>query len=148
MNFQAQGLKKLNCSPIVMNLMAKDSLTQSRDENELNAPNASSKNATWLPILSGVLCGMIVLCLFAKDEPPFFYHFTAWLFNEDSPAKIIEPRTIHFSLYMLTLAGAGGIVGVLFSEWRRKKAILFLLAILVIIAAFNALGNQLESVWQ
>jgi len=105
------------------------------------------KRCTWLPILGGVLCGMIALCLLSTHEPPFFYRLTAWAINEAPPAKMIEPRTVHFTLFMLTLAAAGGSIGVLFSEWRKRTAFLFLLAILVVIAAFSALGAYLEPMW-
>jgi hypothetical protein len=105
------------------------------------------KRCTWLPILGGVLCGMIVLCLFAKNEPSVFSRLTAWAINEAPPVKIIEPRTVHFTLFMLTLAAIGGSIGVLYSEWRKRTAFLFLLAILVVIAVFNALGSYLEPMW-
>jgi hypothetical protein len=127
--------------------MATDPFTPSEEEPEPNARFSPPKSVTWLPILGGVLCGMIVLCLLSTHEPPFFYHITAWLFDEAPPAKIIEPRSLHFALFMLTVAGAGGAVGVLFSEWRKRRAILFLLAILAVIAAFDALGSRLESAW-
>jgi uncharacterized membrane protein YjjB (DUF3815 family) len=48
---------------------------------------------------------------------------------------------------MLTLSAIGGAIGIVFSQWRKGKAIVFLLAILVVIAAFNALGGCLEPVW-
>lgn len=60
---------------------------------------------------------------------------------------MIEPRTVHFTLFMLTLAAVGGSIGVLFSEWRKRTAFLFLLAILTVIAIFSALGAYLEPVW-
>ena len=90
---------------------------------------------------------MIALCLLSTHEPPFFYHLTAWAINETPPVKIIEPRSVHFTLFMLTLAAVGGSIGVLFSQWRKRTAILFLLAILVVIAVFAALGTYLEPVW-
>ena len=90
---------------------------------------------------------MIALCLLAKHEPPVFYRLTAWTINETPPVKMIEPRSVHFTLFMLTLAAVGGSIGVLFSQWRRRTAILFLLAILVVIAVFAALGTYLEPVW-
>jgi hypothetical protein len=103
---------------------------------------------TWLPILGGVLCGMIALYLFRTDEPPFFYHLTAWAINEAPPVKIIEPHSVHYTLFMLTLPAIGGSIGVLFSQWRKRAALLFLLAILAVIAVFCALGNYLDSsVW-
>jgi hypothetical protein len=107
----------------------------------------SHRRCTWLPILGGVLCGMIVLCLLAKHEPPIFYRLTAWTINETPPVKMIEPRSVHFTLFMLTLAAVGGSVGVLFSEWRKGTAFLFLLVVLVAIAVFDALGACLEPLW-
>lgn len=105
------------------------------------------KGRTWLPILLGVLCGMIALCLLAKHEPAAFYRFTAWMFNEIPPRKLIEPRSVHFALFMLTLAAIGGSIGVLFSRWPKRRSFLFLMATLVVIAVFAALGNYLERVW-
>jgi len=118
--------------------------TQESDATTCVQPH---KRCTWLPILGGVLCGMIALCLLAKHEPPVFYRLTAWTINETPPVKMIEPRSVHFTLFMLTLAAVGGSIGVLFSQWRRRTAILFLLAILVVIAVFAALGTYLEPVW-
>jgi len=66
------------------------------------------KRCTWLPVLGGVLCGMIALCLLSTHEPSFFYRLTAWAINETPPVKMIEPRTVHFTLFMLTLAAVGG----------------------------------------
>jgi hypothetical protein len=105
------------------------------------------KGRTWFPILLGVLCGLIALCLFAKHEPPAFYRLTAWMFNETPPCKVIEPRTVHFTLFMLTLAAVGGSIGVQLSRWRKSTAFLFLLATLGVIAVFAALGAHLEPVW-
>jgi hypothetical protein len=90
---------------------------------------------------------MIALCLLANHEPPVFFCLTAWTINETPPVKMIEPRSVHFTLFMLTLAAIGGSIGVLFSEWRKRTGFLFLLTILVAIAVFNALGNCLEPVW-
>lgn len=99
---------------------------------------------TWLPILLGVVCGMFTLCLLAEHEPSAFWRLTGWMFNEEPPAKKIEPRTVHFTLFMLTLAATGGSIGVLFSRCKRT-AFLFLLTILVIIAVFSVLGNCLDN---
>jgi hypothetical protein len=91
---------------------------------------------------------MVALCLFAKNEPPFFYHLTAWAINESPPAKMIEPRTVHYTLFILTLAAIGGSIGILFSQWPKRMGILFLLAILAVIVLFAALGSYLDSsVW-
>ena len=102
---------------------------------------------TWFPILLGVLCGLIALCLLAEHEPPAFYRLTAWMFNEPRPCKLIEPCTVHFTLFMLSLAALGGSVGVLFSRWRKTTAFLFLLATLMVIAVFALQGNYLEPLW-
>ena len=45
---------------------------------------------TWQPILLGVACGMIALCLLAKHEPAAYWHLTAWVFSEEPPAKLID----------------------------------------------------------
>jgi len=46
---------------------------------------------------------------------------------------------------MLTLAAVGGSIGILFSRWPKRTAFLFLLAILVVIAVFAALGPTFRS---
>jgi hypothetical protein len=110
----------------------------------------SHKGRTWFPILLGVLCGMIALCPLAGHEPAAFYRLTARMFNETPPKKMIEPRSVHFMLFMLTLTAVGGSIGVLFSRWRKRTSLLFLLAVLLVIAAFCALGSALDapgSVW-
>jgi hypothetical protein len=130
---------------IYMATTSDHSVTPESNDNTCVRPR---KRRTWLPILGGVLCGMIALCLFSTHEPPFFYHFTAWAINETPPVKMIEPRSVHFTLFMLTLAAIGGSIGVLFSQWRKRIAFLFLLAILTVITVFAGLGNYLESsVW-
>jgi hypothetical protein len=116
-------------------------------ESDSNACGQSHKGRTWFPILLGVLCGMIALSVLAKHEPAVFWHFTAWMLNEAPPVKLIEPRSVHFTLFMLTLAATGGFIGVAFSRWRKGIAFLFLLAILSVITLFATLGESLESVW-
>lgn len=101
-------------------------------------------NRTWFPILLGVVFGLIASCIFANHEPSVFWIFTGWLFNEKPPVKIIEPDSLHFMLYILTLSAAGGFVGVFFSEWRARKAVLFLLAILAAISLSTISGNYLQ----
>ena len=59
--------------------------------------------------------------------------------------KLVEPDSVHFTLFMLTVVAVGGSIGVLFSQWRKRTAFLFLLATLAVIAAFSVLGNYLES---
>jgi hypothetical protein len=102
---------------------------------------------TWLPILLGVLCGILSLCGLAEHEPSVFWRLTAWMFNEEAPVKLIEPRTIHFTLFMLALAAVGGCIGVLFSRWPKRTACLFLAVTLAVIAGFWALGRSLELLW-
>jgi hypothetical protein len=87
---------------------------------------------------------MIALGVLAEHEPSVFWRLTVWMFNEKPPAKIIEPRTIHFTLFMLTLLGIGGSIGVFFSSWRKRTAFLFLFAILVLFVVFSVLGSYLE----
>jgi hypothetical protein len=109
--------------------------------------NKPQRTCTWLPILGGVVGGMIVLCLLAEHEPAVFCRLTAWMFNEEPPVKMIEPRSAHSTLFMLTLAAIGGSIGVLFSAWRKRTAFLFLSAILGVIAVFSVLGGYLERFW-
>jgi hypothetical protein len=100
------------------------------------------KNSTWFPILLGVLCGMITFLLLAMLETPSYYRLTVWIFNETSP-KALFAKPAYFCVHrtlLLTLATVGGSIGALFSRWRKGRSILFLLAILSIIAVFAALG--------
>ncbi len=109
--------------------------------------NRPTQNRTWLPILLGVLGGMVFLCIFAENEPKLFERFTYWLCKEHS-GKLIEPRSIHFTLYMLTLVTIGGTVGIIFSSWGKTKCIFFLLAILAAFVLFSSFGTYLDScVW-
>jgi hypothetical protein len=77
------------------------------------------------------------------ESPPFFY-VTSRIFNETSPKLLfIKPGyNCVLSMILLVLAGAGGSVGILFSEWSKRKSFLFLLAILLVIAIFDTLGSN------
>jgi hypothetical protein len=105
------------------------------------------KRRTWLPILLGVLCGMIACLLLASLESPAFYHVTVWIFNETSPKRLfITPGydCVQFAI-LLALAAIGGCIGVRFSRWRKETSFLFLLAILLVIAVFAALGRVFDA---
>jgi hypothetical protein len=102
----------------------------------------SRKGRTWFPILLGVLFGMISWWLLAMLEVPSFYRLTVWIFNEASPKALFAMPAyycVHRTL-LLALAAVGGSIGALFSRWRKRTAFLFLLATLLVIAAFAALG--------
>jgi hypothetical protein len=105
------------------------------------------KGRTWFPILLGVLCGMIAWMLLASLESPAFYQLTVWIFNETSPKKLfITPGYDHVQLaVLLVLAAVGGSIGVRYSRWRKSTSILFLLAMLLVIAAFDAMGRVFDA---
>jgi hypothetical protein len=100
------------------------------------------RGRTWFPILVGVLFGMLSWLLLTMLEHPSFYRLTVWIFDETSPKGLFAMPAyycVHRTL-LLALAAVGGSVGVLFSRWRKGTAYLFLLAVLLVIAAFAALG--------
>jgi hypothetical protein len=100
------------------------------------------KRRTWFPILLGVLVGMIACLLLAMVEAPSFYRLTVWIFNETSPKALFARPAYHcvHRTLLLALTAIGGSIGVVFSQWRKRTAILFLLATLLVVAAFAALG--------
>ena len=100
------------------------------------------KGRTWFPILLGVLSGMLACLLLANLESPSFYRLTVWIFNETSP-KTLFTMPGYFCVHrtiLLALAAVGGSIGILFSRWRKRTSFLFLLATLVVIALFAAVG--------
>jgi len=99
-------------------------------------------NRTWFPILLGVLCGMIAFNLLAMLESPAFYRITVWIFEETSPKALFAIPCYHWvhRTLLLLLAAIGGFVGVQLSRWRKSASYMFLLAILLVIAAFATLG--------
>jgi hypothetical protein len=52
---------------------------------------------TWLPILLGVICGVVAFSSLAEYEPSAFWQLTAWMFNEEPPAKVSKPETTESS---------------------------------------------------
>ena len=106
------------------------------------SPDQLTNNRTRLPILLGVLAGMIVwfLLMMLEDHP--FQSLTVWVFSQKSgkalfamPGYYCVHRTV-----LLLLAAMGGAVGIYFSQWPRKRAIFFLLSCLLVVAIFAALG--------
>jgi len=51
---------------------------------------------------------------------------------------------IYWTLYVYATFTVGGLIGVFVSRWRKTTALLFLLATLVVLTAFDALGRYLE----
>jgi hypothetical protein len=97
---------------------------------------------TWFPILLGALCGIIAFMMLAMFEAPSFYRIAVWLFKESSPKALFAMPAyycIHRTI-LLVLAAVGGSIGVLFSQWRRRTSFIFLLVVLIVIAAFAAVG--------
>ncbi|MCL4207467.1 MAG: hypothetical protein KJ000_33710 [Pirellulaceae bacterium] len=94
-----------------------------------------------LPILVGVLAGMIGWMLLASLESPSFYWLAVLIFGETSP-KILFTIPGYYCIHrtlLLTLCAIGGGVGVAMSSVRRLTAILFLGGILAVVATFAAI---------
>ena len=72
------------------------------------------KRRTWLPILLGVLCGIIACRL--RHE--LFERLIARMLNGPFPGRIGDP-SLHLTLFMLTMAAVGGSIGALFSRQRK-----------------------------
>jgi hypothetical protein len=105
------------------------------------------ERCTWLPILGGVLSGMIACLVLASLERPAFYRLTILIFKETSPKQLfIAPGYDYvWRAVLLALAAVGGSVGVRFSQWRRTTSFLFLFAVLLVIAGFEALGLAFDA---
>ena len=122
--------------------MAKNPYDPPTVEPPTRAHAARRTNRTWLPILAGVLLGMVVWCVLATLESPSFYRLTVWIFKETSPKRLFGVRAyycVHRTLLLL-MAGAGGSIGIVFSRWGYVKCVLFLIVTLILIATVAALG--------
>ena len=90
---------------------------------------------------------MTACMLLANLEAPAFYRLSVLIFNESTPKRLFITPGYHLLHYgiLLTFAAVGGSIGVLFSRWRKRTAFLFLLATLVVIAAFCTLGDYMNT---
>jgi hypothetical protein len=102
----------------------------------------SPRRFTWLPILVGVLCGFVICCVFSNAACDFI--------AAACPGPFVGRRPtcygIYFKLYVYATIAGGGSIGVLFSAWHKTKAFLFLLAFLIVFAAFDVLGRYLDTI--
>ena len=97
-----------------------------------------------LPILVGVLAGMFGFIILASLESPSFSWLAVRIFGPTSHKTLfITPgyHCIHRTI-LLVLCAIGGGVGVAISSMRRRKAILFLIGILAVVALCAALGPR------
>ena len=102
----------------------------------------TAKKRTWLPILVGVLLGMVAWFVFAMLESPSFYRLTVWIFKETSP-KVLFAMPAYYCVHrtlLLIMSGIGGFVGIAFSKWAHAKCMFFLMGTLIVIAVFATLG--------
>lgn len=93
---------------------------------------------TRLPILVGVLAGMVVWFVLGYLESPAFYSLSVWFFGETSPKQLFATPgyyCIHRTLLLL-LCAAGGGIGVAYSQWPTVKSVLFLFGLLIVVAVF------------
>ena len=105
-----------------------------------SAPNLAQRNAR-LPILVGVLGGMVAWILLASLESPSFYRISVWIFDETSP-KLLFATPGYYCIHrtiLLTLCLVGGSIGIAFSSMRTRNAILFLCGVIAIVGTFAAI---------
>lgn len=102
-------------------------------------PDQVRTNRTWFPILLGVLVGMFVWLVLAVLETPSFYRLSVWLTGKTSMKEIPGYFWILRSA-LLFLACVGGLTGVCYSQWPKKIAVCFLLAILAVVSLFAIIG--------
>jgi len=78
----------------------------------------------------------------ASAESPSFYRLTVCILGERSPKELFATPAYYWIKWTLLvgLAAVGGSVGVSFSRWRARYALLFLLGTLLVLATFAAIG--------
>lgn len=105
-----------------------------------SSSNLAKRNAR-LPILVGVLGGIVAWILLASLESPSFYRISVWIFDETSPKLLfVTPGyyCIHRTI-LLALCIAGGGIGIAYSSMRKRYAILFLCGVVAIVAIFASI---------
>lgn len=125
------------------------STDQPNDSQGASVPGTSERPSAperqgRLPILVGVLAGMIGWMVLGSLESPSFYRLSVLFFGETSPKTLFTIPgyyCIHRTL-LLALCAIGGGVGVAMSSMRRLTAILFLCGILAVVAAFGAVSPR------
>lgn len=94
---------------------------------------------TWFPILLGVVCGYFVCTVLTYRACDFIEATFPGPFVGERPARC----GIYFTLYVYGSVACGGLIGVFFSAWTPAKALLYLVAFLLVFAAFDAFGKHL-----
>ena len=98
------------------------------------------KRRTWVPILLGVICG--VLAIGPSKEP--VCRFIISTFPGPFEGRLPTACGIYWTIYVYAVIAFGGFIGVLFSQWRKKTALLFLMGTLMLFIVFGAAGRYLE----
>ena len=85
---------------------------------------------------------MVMFVLLAMLETPAFYRLTVWVFNETSPKALFAMPAYYWvhRAILLVLAATGGLIGVLFSQWRKRTSLLFLLGTLLVVGVVASVG--------
>ena len=106
----------------------------------------SQQSRTWFPILLGVLCGMIAGVILANVEITPYHCLVAWIYDETGPKELFAKPGYDYvvTAIFVALVAVGGAIGTGFSSWSKGKSFLFLLAILLITAAFALAGICLD----
>lgn len=102
---------------------------------------SASSSRTRLPILIGVLAGMLAWIVLASLESPSFYRLAVLIFDETNPKELYAIPGyywIHRTI-LLVLCAIGGSLGIAFSGWRWLKGILFLSGVLLAVAIVAAI---------
>jgi len=103
--------------------------------------NSAPSSRTRLPILIGVLAGMLAWIVLASLESPSFYRLAVWIFDEASPKELFATPGyywIHRTI-LFVLCAVGGSIGIAFSGWRWLKGIFFLSGVLLAVTIVAAI---------
>ena len=113
---------------------------EKRDALEMDVAASKRSPATSFPILLGVLLGMIGL--FCVASSPFMDYIITLVFG-GPPSKALFAHPAYYCVHrtiLLLFCLAGGLAGAHWSAWRRRSSFMFLVAVLLVIAAFAAIG--------
>lgn len=89
-----------------------------------------------LPILIGVLAGMLAWIVLASLESPSFYRLAVLILDETSPKALFAMPGYYWihRIVLLALCAAGGFTGIALSRRRWSDGILLLSGVLLVIA--------------
>lgn len=109
-------------------------------DHHLDASRSTRSPGTWFPILLGVLLGMIGFILLASS--PFMDYIITLVFG-GPPSKALFAHPAYYCVHrtiLMLFCLAGGVAGAHWSAWRRRSRFMFLVGVLLVIAAFAAIG--------